>query len=54
MTSIGFRLVDNTCRWLQIDDENQTIYGIIPEPMIKEVSERQWENGELDLLGYLY
>lgn len=54
----GFKPVNNECKWLQIDDENQTTYGIghdkINELMIKEVGNIKWENGKLDLLGYLY
>ena len=45
-------------KWLQINDEEQTTYGIgyerIDELMIKEVKDEKWEEGELDLLGYLY
>lgn len=54
----GFKSVNNECKWLKIDDENQTTYGIghekINELMIKEVGNIKWENGKLDLLGYLY
>ena len=56
--SNGFKSFQNICTWLQIDDENQTTYGIgkekIEELMIKEVEGSLWEHGELDLLGYLY
>ena len=54
----GFVSVENKCKWLQINDEDQTIYGIgherIKELMIKELRGKKWEDGELDLLGYLY
>ncbi|MEI5907645.1 GNAT family N-acetyltransferase [Bacillus spongiae] len=54
----GFKPVRNRCKWLKIDDENQKIYGIGHEKieglMIKEVGNRKWQAGELDLLGYLY
>jgi N-acetylglutamate synthase-like GNAT family acetyltransferase len=54
----GFKSVNNECTWLKIDDENQTTYGIghekINELMIKEVGNIKWENGKIDLLGYLY
>lgn len=54
----GFESVKNTCKWLQINDEEQTTYGIgyerIDELMIKEVNDEKWEEGELDLLEYLY
>ncbi|MCA1060644.1 GNAT family N-acetyltransferase [Rossellomorea aquimaris] len=53
----GFKKVQNRCKWLKINDENQTTVGIgfevINELMVKEVSEKGWEEGELDLLGYL-
>lgn len=54
----GFISVKNKCKWLQINDGEQTTYGIgherIDELMIKEVKGVKWEKGELDLLGYLY
>ncbi|TCZ78860.1 GNAT family N-acetyltransferase [Paenibacillus albiflavus] len=54
----GFKSVDNECTWLKIDDENQTTYGIghekMNELMVKEVGNIKWENGKIDLLGYLY
>jgi predicted N-acetyltransferase YhbS len=54
----GFKSAESTCKWLQINDVNQTTYGIghekINELMIKEVGNRKWEDGEVDLLGYLY
>ncbi|MCA1031193.1 GNAT family N-acetyltransferase [Bacillus timonensis] len=57
-TNAGFKSVNNECRWLKIDDESQTTYGIgderIHELMIKEVGKIKWEDGKVDLLGYLY
>ncbi|WP_064094011.1 GNAT family N-acetyltransferase [Rossellomorea aquimaris] len=54
----GFSSAHNKCRWLKINDQNQTTIGIgyeyIEELMIKEVGEREWPNGDLDFLGYLY
>ncbi|MCR8849797.1 GNAT family N-acetyltransferase [Rossellomorea sp. SC111] len=53
----GYKKVQNRCKWLKIDDETQTSAGIgyevINELMVKAVSEKGWEEGELDLLGYL-
>ncbi|MBN8192809.1 GNAT family N-acetyltransferase [Bacillus sp. NTK074B] len=53
----GFQRVQNRCKWLKINDKDQTTYGIghgvINELMIKAVGEKGWEEGELDLLGYL-
>ncbi|WDH75253.1 GNAT family N-acetyltransferase [Exiguobacterium marinum] len=55
---IGFHKVSNTCTWLQIDDQNQTTRGIGEAPfdelMVKTVGDKQWTEGTLDLLGYLY
>ena len=55
---IGFHTVSNTCTWLQINDENQTIRGIgeasFEELMIRQVGDKRWSDGTLDLLGYLY
>ncbi|WP_214703354.1 MULTISPECIES: GNAT family N-acetyltransferase [unclassified Exiguobacterium] len=55
---IGFHKVSNTCTWLQIDDQNQTTRGIGEAPfdelMVKTVGDKQWMEGTLDLLGYLY
>jgi GNAT superfamily N-acetyltransferase len=54
----GFKSAASKCKWLQINDVNQTTHGIghekINELMIKEVGNRKWEDGEVDLLGYLY
>lgn len=55
---VGFHKVSNTCTWLQIDDENQTIRGIgeasFDELMVRAVGDKRWTEGKLDLLGYLY
>lgn len=57
-SNVGFKSVNNECKWLKIDDENQTTYGIgnesINELMIKEVGSIKWGDGKIDLLGYLY
>lgn len=54
----GYRSVENKCKWLKIDNENQSTLGlgveVISELMIKELGNVKWHNGELDLLGYLY
>ncbi|MFE7060781.1 GNAT family N-acetyltransferase [Sutcliffiella sp. NPDC057660] len=54
----GYRSVENQCTWLKIDNENQRTLGVgtevINELMIKELGNVKWDNGELDLLGYLY
>ena len=54
---IGFQLKENSCKWLGIDEH--TSLSIIEEKldsclMIKSVSGKEWKNGELDMLGYLY
>ncbi|MCK1988158.1 GNAT family N-acetyltransferase [Lysinibacillus fusiformis] len=54
----GFKSVHNECTWLKIDNKNQTTNGIgyekINELMIKEIGNIKWEDGKIDLLGYLY
>lgn len=54
----GFSHVDNTCTWLQIDDERQTTRGIgetaFDELMIRSVGDKEWTTGPLDFIGYLY
>ncbi|TMU85258.1 GNAT family N-acetyltransferase [Bacillus sp. BHET2] len=53
----GFKSVQSKCTWLKINDVNLTTKGIgcetINELMVKSVGEKKWEDGELDLLGYL-
>ncbi|WP_214699660.1 MULTISPECIES: GNAT family N-acetyltransferase [unclassified Exiguobacterium] len=55
---IGFHTVSNACTWLKINDENQTTRGIgeasFEELMIRQVGNKRWTEGTLDLLGYLY
>ncbi|TKI86348.1 GNAT family N-acetyltransferase [Bacillus mycoides] len=54
----GYKSVENKCKWLKIDEQNQTTFSIgnevINELMIKELGNVKWQDGELDLLGYLY
>ncbi|WP_342599859.1 GNAT family N-acetyltransferase [Psychrobacillus sp. FSL H8-0483] len=54
----GYKSVKNKCKWLKIDDRNQTILGIgyeeISELMIKKIGMNEWTEGDLDFLGYLY
>ncbi|CAN7500057.1 GNAT family N-acetyltransferase [Rossellomorea sp. LjRoot5] len=53
----GYKKVHNRCKWLKVDDDTQKTAGIgyevINELMVKAVGEKEWEEGELDLLGYL-
>ncbi len=50
--------VRNKCKWLKIDDRNQTILGIGYEErsdlMVKKIGKNEWTEGDLDFLGYLY
>lgn len=52
----GFVLVKNVCSWLKIN-EHKTL-GIGEEEteglMIKKIGYKDWEDGYLDMLGYLY
>ena len=54
----GYRSVMNECTWLKIDHENHQSLGVgkevMNELMMKEIGNEKWENGCLDLLGYLY
>jgi len=54
----GYKSVKNKCKWLKIDDRNQTILGIGYEEqsglMIKKIGMNEWTEGDLDFLGYLY
>ncbi|WP_249931559.1 hypothetical protein [Rossellomorea marisflavi] len=53
-----YRSVMNECTWLKIDNENHKSLGlgmeVMNELMMKEIGNVKWENGCLDLLGYLY
>lgn len=52
----GFRRASNRLTWTKID-EHETL-GIAREPlrelMVKEVGDRRWREGEVDLLGYQF
>lgn len=53
----GFKFVDNICTWLKIHNHQSIGIGdefIQQEIMIKEISGKKWEAGNLDFLGYLY
>ena len=53
----GFKYVDNICTWLKINNYKSIGIGdefIKNEIMIKEIADKKWEAGNLDLLGYLY
>ncbi|MCM2588110.1 GNAT family N-acetyltransferase [Rossellomorea marisflavi] len=54
----GYRSVMNECTWLKIDHENYQSLGVgkevMNELMMKEIGNVKWEDGCLDLLGYLY
>ena len=54
--SHGFSKVETTHSWLRIDEH--TNYGVavehIDELFIKSVSGKEWTNGHLDWLGYMY
>lgn len=53
----GFFVVNNTCRWLMIN-EHQT-FGVNHKHinsslMVKEISELKWNNGLVDFLGHIF
>jgi len=52
-----FKHVDNICTWLKIDEHKSTGIGdgfLKEEIMIKQISHKKWETGNVDFLGYLY
>lgn len=52
-----YKFVDNICTWLKIDEHKTIGIGdefIKDEIMVKEISGKNWEAGNLDFLGYLY
>jgi GNAT superfamily N-acetyltransferase len=52
----GFVKAKNTCKWLKIDEHKTLGIGEeeIDELMIKKMGPKDWEEGHLDMLGYLY
>jgi GNAT superfamily N-acetyltransferase len=52
----GFIKAKNICRWLKIDEYKTLGIGEeeIEELMIKKIGCKDWEDGYLDMLGYLY
>lgn len=53
----NYHFVDNICTWLKINEHKTIGIGdefIAKEIMVKEISGKKWETGNLDLLGYLY
>lgn len=56
-TTNGYQRVGNVCRWLMIDEHQ--ILGIAERSladcmMVKQIAERIWRDGIVDLLGYLF
>lgn len=53
----GYKYVSNICTWLKIDQHkslgmgHEKIENVI---MVKQIGTKPWQEGELDLLGYLY
>lgn len=54
----GYTSVENKCTWLKVDNESHISKGVghesLKELMVKNVGKKQWGQGNLDLLGYLY
>jgi GNAT superfamily N-acetyltransferase len=53
----GYQRVENLCRWLKVDEHQ--IIGVGEKSlsdcmMVKQVGEQTWQNGIVDLLGYLF
>ncbi|MDT0123059.1 GNAT family N-acetyltransferase [Paenibacillus sp. RRE4] len=57
-TKNGYQTVENNCTWLKINHGSQNTIDIGSESinglMIKKVGNKEWVQGNLDLLGYLY
>jgi GNAT superfamily N-acetyltransferase len=56
-TEHGYCRVENLCRWMMVD-EHQTL-GIAEKTladcmMVKQIGARAWQDGTVDLLGYLF
>jgi len=55
---LGFKKTNITTTWLKIDEHKN--YGMGSEKiedaffLIKNISNKQWKDGDLDLLGYMY
>lgn len=56
--NLGYTATNITTAWLKIDDHKN--YGVDKELitdaffMVKQIGPKEWEDGELDLLGYMY
>jgi predicted acetyltransferase len=53
----NYHYVENICTWLKIQEHNTIGIGeefISNEIMVKKISDKKWETGNLDFLGYLY
>jgi hypothetical protein len=53
----GYYRVANICRWMKVDEHQ--IIGVAEESLsdcmlIKQLSEQTWQDGTVDLLGYLF
>ena len=53
----GYQRVTNLCRWMKVD-EHQTIdigeESMADCMMIKQIGMQKWQDGKVDLLGYLF
>jgi GNAT superfamily N-acetyltransferase len=56
-TENGYQQVTNLCRWMKVDEHQ--IIGIGEESMadymmVKKLGDKKWQDGIVDLLGYLF
>ncbi len=56
-TENGYCRVENLCRWMMVDEHQ--ILGIAEKTladcmMVKQIGARTWQDGTVDLLGYLF
>jgi GNAT superfamily N-acetyltransferase len=53
----GYQRVANLCRWMKVD-EHQTIdvgeESLSDCMMVKQIGMQKWQDGTVDLLGYLF
>lgn len=53
----NYHYVENICTWLKIHEHNTIGIGeefISNKIMVKKISDKKWETGNLDFLGYIY
>jgi len=58
--NLGYKTTTLQVSWMKIHEVKQVNYGVATEQIsdaffcYKEISDKRWKDGELDLLGYMY